>query len=91
MNITLASFTVLNQISGLKLVIKFLFLLQTVMNSGPDLHDTSIIKSSYLGTPTQTVMQQSFSDRGNLSRNTPIRPLTAAYKAAASDHEVQTS
>ena len=42
-----------------------------------------------MGTPTQTMLiQQAANDKLNNSRNTPIRPLTAAYKAATSDHEV---
>ncbi|KAK2154866.1 hypothetical protein LSH36_255g01006 [Paralvinella palmiformis] len=49
----------------------------------------STFRTSFMGTPTKaTLLQQSMCDNFNTSQTTPIRPLTAAYKAAQSDHEV---
>jgi len=50
----------------------------------------STFRTSFMGTPTKaTLLQQSMCDNFNTSQTTPIRPLTAAYKAAQSDHEVR--
>ena len=49
----------------------------------------STFRTSFIGTPTKaTLLHQSACDKLDTSQTTPIRPLTAAYKAAHSDHEV---
>ena len=63
-----------------------LYMYQDVMSAGTQL-DTSLAQRPGLGTPLN---QSVLADRSiNVSqRNTPIRPLTAAYKAASHDHQV---
>ena len=50
-------------------------------------NDESIMSSSQFGTPAGT-SYQSPQVGGPNKTGTPIRPLTAAYKAARSDYEV---
>lgn len=60
---------------------------KNVMHCGKENADTSVIRTSYYGTPTSH-LHQSISERAGSNRGTPIRPLTAAYKASSSDYEV---